>query len=169
MTLNETEQHGFNTASLCRTAIMTALVFAATFAIHIPIPLGYAHLGDAVIFIFILICPQKEALFSACIGSAFADLLSGFPVWIIPTLLIKFFMAEALYICTKKGKTTVKIIIGMTLGSLVMAAGYTVFGAALFDSIEAGLASTPGLLLEGLVNSVIAFVVYRVRPKNIAE
>jgi hypothetical protein len=37
-----------------------------------------------------------------------------------------------------------------------MAAGYTAFGAVLYDSLAAGLASAPGLLAEGAVN-ILAF------------
>ena len=40
----------FTTRELVFTALMTAFVFTATYLPHIPIPLGYAHLGDAVIF-----------------------------------------------------------------------------------------------------------------------
>jgi hypothetical protein len=39
---------------------------------------------------------------------------------------------------------------------LVMAAAYALFGALLYDSLAAGLASLPGLLLEGAVN-ILAF------------
>ena len=82
----------FHTQELVFTALMTALVFVATYLPHIPIPLGYAHLGDAVIFLLALLTPRRSALFSACFGSALADLLGGFAIWIVPTLVIKFVM-----------------------------------------------------------------------------
>ena len=37
-----------------------------------------------------------------------------------------------------------------------MAVAYALFGALLYDSLAAGLASLPGLLLEGAVN-ILAF------------
>ena len=37
------------TRQLTLTAMMTAFIFVATFVPKIPIPLGYAHLGDAAI------------------------------------------------------------------------------------------------------------------------
>ena len=46
------------------------------------------------------------------------------------------------------------------LSSVWMAAAYTVFGAALYASVAAGLASTPGLLMEGAVNTVAALIVW---------
>ena len=39
------------TNKITMTAIMSAFVFLATFVPKIPIPLGYAHLGDAAIIL----------------------------------------------------------------------------------------------------------------------
>lgn len=39
-----------------------------------------------------------------------------------------------------------------------MAAAYTLAGAVLYDSLTAALASSPGLLMEGIVNGVIALL-----------
>ena len=73
------------------TAIMTALVFIATFSIKIPVPLtqGYIHIGDSMIFIAVLVLGWRYGAFAAGIGSAMADLFGGYPHWILPTLIIK--------------------------------------------------------------------------------
>ena len=76
------------------TGLMTALVFVATYVPHIPIPLGYAHLGDAVIFLLAVLAPRRSVLFAACLGSAMADIFGGFALWAGPTILIKLIMAE---------------------------------------------------------------------------
>ena len=47
----------------------------------------------------------------------------------------------------------------MTVAVLFMATGYTVTGAILFDSLEAGLASAPGLLIKGGINIIMATAV----------
>ena len=64
------QKNYFTVQELVFTALMTALVFVATYLPHIPIPLGYAHLGDAVIFLLALLTPRRSALFAACIGSS---------------------------------------------------------------------------------------------------
>lgn len=154
-----TEKTSFTTQELVFTALMTALVFAATYLPHIPIPLGYAHLGDAVIFLLALLAPRRAALFAACIGSALADFLGGFALWIVPTLVIKFVMAEIVYRIGRRGAAIAprtSVIMALLLSSLWMAAAYTLAGAVLYASLPAALASTPGLLMEGLVNGVIA-------------
>ena len=155
----------FSAHDLCLAAVMTTLVFLATFIPKIPIPLGYAHLGDAAIFLMVYFLPRRIALFSACVGSAFSDLLGGFLLWVLPTLVIKFIMAEILrhFIHGKWiSAAKLRLIIGMLLASLWMAAAYTFFGAVLYDSMAAGLASAPGLLLEGAVNTVVALVLFPV-------
>lgn len=150
----------FTTQELVFTALMTALVFVATYLPHIPIPLGYAHLGDAVIFLLALLAPRRSALVAACIGSALADLLGGFAIWIVPTLVIKFVMAEIVCRVARSGAhgRRARIVISLLLSSLWMAAAYTLAGAVLYASLPAALASSPGLLMEGLVNSVLALL-----------
>lgn len=155
------EKKFFTTQELVFTALMTALVFVATYLPHIPIPLGYAHLGDAVIFLLAFLAPRRTTLFAACIGSALADLLGGFVLWIVPTLVIKFVMAEIVCRIGRRGNEIAPrsgIIVALFLASLWMAAAYTLAGAVLYASLPAALASAPGLLMEGAVNSIITFL-----------
>lgn len=151
----------FTTQEIVFIALITALVFIATYLPHIPIPLGYAHLGDAVIFLLALLAPRRAALFAACIGSALADLLGGFALWIVPTLVIKLVMAEIVYRAARSGSKIggrTRVLAALLVSSLWMAAAYTLAGAVLYASLPAALASSPGLLMEGLVNSVLALL-----------
>lgn len=141
------------TRQLTLTAMMTAFVFVATFVPKIPIPLGYAHLGDAAIFLAVIFFGRRVGILSGVIGSALADFLSGFPIWIVPTILIKAAEAEIFWrLCEKN------FLLGLILASLAMTAGYTLVGAFLYDSLSAGLASTPGLLLKSAVNIFIVVI-----------
>lgn len=144
---------------LCMTAVMTALVFLATFVPHIPIPLGYAHLGDAVIFLLALLLRRRDALFVACVGSALSDVLGGFALWALPTLVIKFLMVEVVCRVAGSAPGTARTAAAFLASSLWMAAAYTAFGALLYASVAAGLASAPGLLMEGVVNTAVALLV----------
>ena len=145
----------WTTRELCLTAIMSAVVFFMTFVPKIPIPLGYAHLGDAAIFLLIVFSGKREGIWAGCIGSALADFLGGFALWIGPTLLIKYLMALTFILLMDKSNEWLKAMrtfVALAAACLVMAAGYTLFGALLYDSLAAGLSSAPGLLLEGGVN-----------------
>ena len=141
------------TRQLTLTAMMTAFIFVATFVPKIPIPLGYAHLGDAAIFLAVIFCGRRVGILSGIIGSALADFLSGFPIWIVPTILIKAAEAEIFWRLHEKN-----FLLGLILASLAMTAGYTLVGAFLYDSLSAGLASTPGLLLKSAVNIFVVII-----------
>ena len=150
----------FTARELCLTAVMTALVFLATFVPRIPIPLGYAHLGDAVIFLLALSIGRRDALIAACLGSALSDVLGGFLIWAVPTLIIKFVMADIVWRIAGRGAAgTIRTALAFLASSVWMSFAYTAFGAALYASVAAGLASTPGLLMEGLVNTIAALAV----------
>ena len=154
-------KNAFHTQELVFTALMTALVFVATYLPHIPIPLGYAHLGDAVIFLLALLAPRRSTIVAACIGSALADLLGGFAIWIVPTLVIKFIMAEIVCRIGRRGDVIaprISVVVSLLLSSLWMAAAYTLAGAVLYASLPAALASSPGLIMEGIVNAALALL-----------
>ena len=142
------------TNEMTLTATMSALIFIATFVPKIPIPLGYAHLGDAAIFLTVILCGRKIGILSGVIGSASADLLSGFPIWILPTMLIKAAMAEIFFRLHDKN-----ILLALVVASFFMTLGYTFAGGILYDSLSAGVASTLGLLLKSAVNIFITIVV----------
>ncbi len=160
------------TRDLCLAAVMTAVVFLATFVPRIPIPLGYAHLGDAAIFLMVLFLGRRETLIAACFGSALSDLLGGFPLWIVPTIIIKFFMADIAWRVIRpdmKQSGAVRLLAGFLIASAWMAAAYTLFGALLYDSLASGLASAPGLIAEGVLNSIIAVVAAGILKKTPLE
>ena len=60
-------------------ALITSLVCVATMIIKIPSPLhGYINLGDAIVLIAGWMFSPMYAFLSAAIGSALADMFSGF-------------------------------------------------------------------------------------------
>ena len=151
-----------STRSLCLTAVMAALICIMTLVPRIPIPLGYAHLGDAALWLVVLYVGRREGAVAASLGSAFADFLGGFSIWIVPTLLIKYVMAEILWRLARPDAKNWRVFSGRTFSGLLfsglwMAVSYTLAGALLYGGLEAGLTSTPGLLLEGGLNILVAY------------
>ena len=151
------------TKELTTAAIMSAFVFIATFVPKIPIPLGYAHLGDAAIFIVVMIFGRKIGIISASVGSALADLISGFPIWIVPTIFIKWIMAEIFarvaQFNDKKSIYSWKMLVAMVIACLFMTIGYTLSGAVLYDGLAVASTMIPGLLLKSLVNIIATIVI----------
>ena len=139
---------------LCLAAVFMALTCMATAYIQIPIPLGYAHLGDCIILIATYICGPLVGVLAGGIGSAMADIITGFAIWALPTFIIKTIMPIIAYYLFKKKQIT----IGAVASLLLMVLGYVIAGCILYGSVATGLTQTPGLLLKSLVN----FVIFRV-------
>lgn len=57
---------------------------------------GYMHFGDGIILLAALMTPFSCAIPAAIIGSALADLLSGFAMYVPATVLIKGLMAAVM-------------------------------------------------------------------------
>ena len=81
--------------TLVLTGVMAALVMAATSFFKIPVPAtnGYVHLGDALIFLSVLVLGRRNGTIAAASGSALADLLGGYAHWAPWTFVIKGLMA----------------------------------------------------------------------------
>ena len=145
-------------------ALSIALVCVSTMAIQIPIPLGYMHLGNTCILLTAALFGPTTGLLAGGIGSALADLLTGYTQWILPTLLIKSIMGFAIgYLAWGKEKklhmASVRTLLASIAGVAVMIAGYTIAGAVMNGSIYTGLLQVPGLTLEGIIGMAIFYVI----------
>ena len=155
-----------NVAQMCVTAVLMALTCVATMVVQIPIPLGYAHLGDSVILISAYFFGPVVGALAGGIGSAMADILTGYAIWALPTLLIKTIMPVIACTFFKNNVQRCKVfsirgIAGAVVTLLFMTAGYVFFGGILYGSAAAGIASAPGLLLKSVVNlAVYLFVAF---------
>ena len=86
-------QRNKTVSNLVLTALLTALTLLCTFLLKIPVgPDCYIHLGDAVIFISVMILPRRYACFAGPVGAGLADLLVGFAFWVPWTFFIKLFV-----------------------------------------------------------------------------
>ena len=99
----------------------------------------------------VVLSGRREGIWAGCLGSALADFMGGFAIWIGPTLLIKYLMAMIFVMMMSKDRKWLK--------------SPCTFAALLYDDLAAGLASLPGLLLEGIVN-IVAFYLLSVMLKN---
>ena len=145
-------------------ALAIAVVCVSTMVIQIPIPLGYMHLGNCCILLFGVFFSRTIGTLAGGVGSCLADLLSGYPQWILPTLIIKGIMGYAIAALSKDKDGSVRMaswrtLLASVVGILIMIAGYTVAGAILYGSVASGLAQVPGLTMEGVLGIVLFYVV----------
>lgn len=142
---------------LLRTALFTALTCAATLVIQIPMPVtnGYVNIGDCFVLLGAWVLGPLYGAFAGGVGSALADLLSGYAFYVPGTLLIKAAMAVvAALLCNARHKHLFRLV-GAVAAELVMVAGYFAYAWAILGSgFAAALTAVPGNLLQGAVGIV---------------
>ena len=148
------------------TALFAALACVATMSIRIPTPVtgGYIHPGDAIVILSGVILGPVWGLLAAGIGSAMADLLGGYFIYVPITFAVKgliAFIAGMIY--HRLGKTSktqyTAVILGGITDIILVAGGYFLCEIPLYG-VSAAAASIPANLIQGLGGLIIAFVLY---------
>lgn len=145
--------------------LLAALCFLGTCIIHIPSPTqGYWHIGDSMVFLTGALLGPVYGGFAAGIGSMLADLASGCSIWMPATFIIKFLMAAIMGIVLKKSATiaNVKTVIAMVIGVIILVLGYYLAGSIIVSNFLSPLADCIGNIVQGIVGSVIGFVIMTV-------
>lgn len=128
---------------------MTALTIAFT-VLRIPRPpSGYVSLADVMVYFSAFAFGPLVGGLSAGLGTGLADLINGYPQWMILSFLIHGLQGVVAAVIAKKG-TLLSMVIGMMAGLVVMVGGYFAATAALYG-IGVGIA-------EILANAIQAFV-----------
>ena len=156
---------------LILTGLMMAFVVVTTIVIPIPVPFGsgYVHLGDAMIFLSVLILGWKHGAAAAGIGSALADILIGYAIWAPWTLVIKGLMGAIMGIFLMKsmqkqhgfGIMGVPIyqLVGMVLAGVVMVVGYYFASGFIYGNFLAALVAIPWNILQFVVGTFVATLI----------
>ena len=137
-------------------ALAIALVCVSTMVIQIPIPLGYMHLGNTIILLCAFLFGSRVGLAAGGIGSALADLLTGYAFWAPWTLVIKGLMGFAIGFIANRECGHAKMLrprtaIASAAGIIIMIFGYFVAGSIIYGSIYTGALQIPGLSVEGII------------------
>ena len=146
-----------NTRELVITALMAAIIFAATYLIRIPNPAtgGYSHMGDCMIFMAVVLLGRRNGSAAAAIGGALSDFLAGAPIWILPTLVIKYIMAFIMGTIIKRNPESRKLqLAGAIAGGLFQIVGYTLAKIVLIGT-EPALLSIPNVSIQTTVGIVL--------------
>jgi len=144
----------YKTQKLIKAAIFSAIICVATLIIQVPSPLkGNINLGDAAVLLAGLYLSCGYGFMSAAIGSALADVISGYILYAPATFFIKGAMAILMNVLfkltSKKLNKFIAIILSGLCAEILMIAGYFIFegfiygfGTALlnipFNAIQAG-------------------------------
>ena len=136
-------------------AVFAALTCVATLLIQIPtLTKGYVNLGDCFVILAGWICGAYWGAAAAGIGSALADIISGYAVYAPATFVIKAIMAvtAALVLYALRSRPFAGRLAGAISAELFMALGYFAFEwVFITGSFEASVIGIPENLVQGAV------------------
>ena len=153
---------------IAMTGVMMGLVLVSTLMIRIYVPFtqGYVNLGDALIFLAVLVVGRNYGTLAAGIGSAMADLLGGYAYYAPWTLVVKGLMAFvvglALEHMEKKGqiaegkRITLPVVLAMLFGGIEMTVGYYISASLMQGNWYTPLFSVPGNIAQFTIGMILA-------------
>ena len=158
------------TQKLVIAALLAALTCVATMIIKIPSPLkGYMNLGDCVVLVAGWMLSPLYGFLAAGIGSALADLFSGYVVYAPVTFVIKGLMALAAWYIYKalhkKINSPASRIISGFIAELIMILGYYVFEGFMYG-FGASLVNIPANAVQGAAGLILGFVLIKIFEKT---
>ena len=138
--------------------------------IRLPSPLGgYINLGDAVVLLAAFMLPQGYMFLSAAVGSALADIFSGYIVYAPATFIIKGLMTLIAFIIysalSKKTKPLMARIVGAALAEIWMILGYLAFESFLYGFVPS-LVNVPANAVQGLAGIIIGLLLTDIFKKS---
>ena len=153
-------------------ALFAALSCVATLVVQIPAPMGgFLHLGDCFVLLSGWLLGPFYGFFAAAIGSALADVFSGYGVYAPATFIIKgavaLFAVLPLRLPVFQKRARLGRLTGAVTGELFMVDGYFLYAVLMFgEKVIAAAASIPGNLLQGAVGLVAAAMLYEAIKKT---
>lgn len=154
-------------------ALMAAMTCVATMVITIPIAAtgGYINLGDCIVLLSGVVLGPLYGAIAAGLGSALADLLSGYVVYSLGTFIIKGCMAAIVgYMIKSVQDKPWKLVFPGILAEAVMILEYFGFEALVLGY---GLGAASGIIgnaIQGVAGLALAFCIMpTIRTLNIEK
>ncbi|MBR5262116.1 MAG: ECF transporter S component [Oscillospiraceae bacterium] len=158
------------TQKIVTAAMFAALTCVATMIIKIPSPLnGYINIGDSIVLLAAWTLSPLYGFLAAGIGSALADILSGYIVYAPATFVIKGVMVLIAFygikIMPKKANSfAAKIVIG-ALAEIWMSVGYFLFEGLLYGFAPSAV-NIPANCIQGVAGLVPGCALIKIFEKN---
>lgn len=140
--------------------------------VQIPTPTkGYVNLGDCLVNISAWLLGPFYGAAAAGIGSAMADLISGYTIYAAATFIIKSLMAAASFCVFKALSKRIGSFFGRIISAAaaecVMVFGYFAFESIMYGSVGAALPGMPANIVQGLAGAISSVMLYELVIKRI--
>lgn len=162
-----------NVKKLVTASLFCALCCIMTMAVQIPSPMeGYVHLGDSMVLLAAFFLSPLYSALAAGIGSALADLFTGYTHYAVATFVIKALMALVAHYTYKAvwamiSKKVVALSIAAAAAECLMIVGYFFFAALLLgNGFVAAAASIPGNAMQAIFGAASSVTLVVIISKN---
>lgn len=158
------------TQKIVMAAMLASLTCVATMIIKIPSPMkGYLNLGDGVVLLAGWMLSPAYGILAAGIGSALADLFSGYVIYAPVTFAIKGLMALIGFygfrlLHKRIGKLPARILTGI-VAETIMVMGYFAFEGILYGFGPSAV-NVPANGIQGVAGLILGCALARVFEKN---
>lgn len=154
---------------LALTAVFAALCFVGTFVIVLPLPNGYFNVGDVFVLLAGWCLGPLYGSVAAGLGSALADIVSGFAIYVPATFLIKALDALVAYLVwafLKKFFLSERLdflprLFSAIVGESIMLGGYFLFESLLYG-VAGAIPAVVGNLFQGGICTAVAVLLLSV-------
>lgn len=150
-------------AKLALAAALAATTTVATMLVQLPIPptRGYLNFGDIIVFSSALLFGRFVGGLAGGIGSAAADMLTGYGYFAPYTFVIKGLEGFLAGSITNR-KNLRRDVFGWLVGAIVMVSGYFLAEAYMMGfGVPAALVEVPGNLMQVLSGAIVAIPLAR--------
>lgn len=158
------------TKKIVMASMLAALTCVATMIIKIPSPLkGYLNLGDCVVLLSGFMLSPLYGFLAAGVGSALADIFSGYAMYAPATFVIKGIMALVAfygfrYLHKKIKKTYARAVSG-AVAEILMVLGYFVFEGFIYGFIPSA-ANIPANAIQGVAGLILGVILANMFEKH---
>lgn len=142
--------------------LFTALTVVATMVIRYPTANGYVNVGDSLVILSAFLLGPTWGAIAAGLGSALADILSGYIIYSPATLIIKGLMAlaaGAILISAKKKNDPRFAILASIVAEIIMVSGYFAYELIIYG-IAASVVDIIPNCIQGAVNAVVGTILF---------
>lgn len=153
--------------------VVVSALFAALSAVlvgfvHIPNGIGgYTHIGDAIVYLAASFLPLPYAAASSAVGFALADLIAGYPHYMLPSAIIRVLIV-LMFSSKSKKLLTKRNIVALPLSLIITVGGYALTKLVLKYFVESNtweasvasmIASIPGNIIQVVLSSVVFILI----------
>lgn len=169
MLSNKNKQKRDTTHRIVTAALLAALTCVATMLIKVPSPLkGYLNLGDGIVLLCGWFLSPGYGFFAAGIGSALADLYSGYVFYAPATFVIKGLMAVIAYHgfewLNKRMRNVPARVLAGVVAEIIMVLGYYLFEGIMYGFAAAAV-NIPANAIQGVAGLILGITLSKVFQK----